>query len=50
MYLTKKGLEVRGQFLKIWVEEYGIEKVEEWMEDKEKRQLINALCDSIANH
>lgn len=48
-YLSEEGLKEREKFLKDVAEEYGVEKVKEWMEDDDKRQLINAACESGAN-
>lgn len=42
--LTEEGLETRGDLLESMVEEVGAEKVEEWMNDPDKRGVVNAMA------
>ena len=43
--LNNKGLKKREEFIKM----VGIEKAEKWLNDPDKRSLINALCQSLAD-
>lgn len=46
-YLSKEGLEERGRFIEDSIKKYGKKKVENWLKDKDKRHLINALCERV---
>ena len=43
--LSKAGLKKRAEFIKM----VGPEKAEKWLKDKEKRELINATCQALAD-
>lgn len=48
--LSKEGLKERGKFIEESVKEYGKEKIESWLEDDDKRHLINAICERSAKN
>lgn len=49
MELDKQGLKVREKFIKKFLEEGTQEELNQIMYNKEKRSLINAMCQVIAD-